>query len=179
MKLIGIFIIVLLTFVATFAQKSLAEELTQNEFEAECGKPMSDGKIFDYREGKVVRLAEGNKLVFQQREVNGVEKSATLVIHMAGINTQVNAPALAKFLSNKVVDQDATIAGNLRSESDANLYGNVWVASVGDVNRFLLKNGMTSFSEPAFSGVSSYTLCIYKQIANKAKSARVGIWTKR
>lgn len=179
MKIITIFLIGLSSFMMATAQNSVAEQVLSRDYTAECNKLLSDGKVYDYREGKIAEIADGNKLLFQQRELNGEEKRATYFFQLAGIDPKQNASALTKFLTDKVVGQNVTIAGNVKNDSDTSLYGNVWVAGVGDVNWHLLKNGIADFLEPEYKSISAYALCVYRQSAEKAKSERLGIWANR
>ena len=176
MRFCAILTLGLLSISAAIGQTSVAEGLLSNPYESVCGKPLADGKVYDFREGKVTKLAPGNRLVFEQVSLNGDDRKANYLIQLAGINTKENEAALAKLLAKSVVGKDVIAAGNLKEPSDTSLYASIWLSGLGDLNQHLLKNGIAKFAEPEYKSVSAYTLCVSRQTAEEAKSKRVGVW---
>lgn len=179
MKIIVIFLLGLSSFTIATAQNSIAQKLVSNEYEAECGKPLSDGKVFDYREGKVTKIVDGNKIEFQQRDLNGEEKKATYLVQLAGVNSKDDNAGLLKFLKEKILGKNVMVAGNIMNDSDSAFAGSVWEANLGDVNQYILRNGITGYAESELKGVSLFTLCVSRRLAEKAKAERIGIWANR
>lgn len=179
MKICIILTLGFLSMTTAIGQTSLAEELLSNPYESVCGKPHADGKVYDFREGKVTKLAPGNQLVFEQASLNGDDRKATYLINLVGINVKENSPALTQLLTKNVVGKEVVVAGNPKEPSDTSLFGSIWLSGLGDLNQHLLKNGIAGFVEPEFQSVSTYTLCVFRQVSEEAKSKRVGIWANQ
>lgn len=155
---------------STFAfSQSVAEQLLSNEYEAACGKPLADGKVYDYRAGRITSVTKDNVLVFRQRELNGDEKVETIGVQLAGIGVKTSSSLLNNFLRKNMVGKDVVIAGNKRTVSDTSLIGSVWTSSIGDVNQYLLRNRIAAFLEPEYRAVSGYSICVLKQIADEPR----------
>lgn len=179
MKICAILTLGFLSIIAAIGQTSVAEGLLSNPYESICGKPQADGKAYDFREGKVTKLAPGNQLVFEQASLNGDDRKATYLMKLAGINVKENAASLTQLLAKNVVGKEVVVAGNTKEPSDTSLFGSIWLSELGDLNQYLLKNGIAGFAEPEFQSISTYTLCVFRQVAEEAKSKRVGIWANQ
>lgn len=162
-------IIFLLFLTAIIDAQTVAEQLLSNPNEAVCGKPLADGKVYDYREGRVSSITAENKLVFEQNELNGSPKVETLRIRLAGIDLKIGDVRLNTFLKKNLIGRDVTVAGNKRNTSDGELLGSVWVSSHGDLNQHLLKNRVAAFAEPDYESISAYRICVLRQIVGKPR----------
>lgn len=163
-------IIFLLFLAATIDAQTVAEQLLSNPNEAVCGKPLADGKVYDYREGRVSTITKENDLIFKQNELNGSPRVETLKIRLVGIDSKIGGVRLNAFLKKTVIGRDAVVAGNKRNVSDDELLGSVWISSLGDLNQHLLKNRVAAFSEPDYEGISEYSICVLRQIVGKPRT---------
>jgi hypothetical protein len=166
MKVMGIGILLLFLRAIVNAQ-STAEQLLSNPFESVCGKPLTDGKVYDYREGRISDITKDNVLMFQQNESNGSAKIENLMVRLAGIGLNVGGVRLNAFLKRALVGKDIVVAGNKRNASDTELIGSVWLSSLGDLNQHVLKKNLADFAEPDYEGISAFNVCVLRQIGQK------------
>lgn len=162
--------ILLIFFAAAISAQSVASELLANPYETACGKPLSDGKVYDFREGRVTGITKDNILVFEQSDVNGSSKTETLRVRLAGIASNGGDDKLNTLLTRELVRQEVVVVGNKKKDSDDELLGMVWITSLGDINQHLLKKRIAMFSEPDYDAVSKYSICVLKQLGGKHSS---------
>ena len=160
-------VLILLCFASAVAAQTAAEQLLSNEFEAACGKPLADGKIYDFREGRVSSVSKDNELLLEQSTLNGEPKTETLRVRLAGIDSNAGGVRLNATLKKMLLGKKVIVAGNKKDASDGELVGSVWAPPIGDLNQHLLRNRLARFSEPDYEGVSSYSVCVLRQIGAK------------
>src|SRR5688572_1909224 len=106
---------ILLLFLVAFSySQSTAEQLLSHPYESVCGRPLADGKVYDYREGQISSITKDNELVFQQQELNGSRKIETIRIRLVGVALKNSDLRLNAFLKKTLVNRDVMIAGNKR-----------------------------------------------------------------
>lgn len=166
MRSVGIYIFLFFLAAGVHGQ-SVADQLLSNPYESVCGKPLADGRVYDYREGRISSVTKDNVLIFQQNDLNGSPKIENLRVRLAGIDSKAGGVRLNTFLKRQLVGRDVVVAGNKRSTADTELVGNVWVATVNDVSQHLLRKRLAAFAEPDYEAVSAYSVCVLKKIGGE------------
>jgi endonuclease YncB( thermonuclease family) len=168
----------LLSIIFTLSLCPAANAQFKFEYEKECGSPFSDGEIVS-RKGKITQIIDGNTVVFQPETKRGIKKIREFTVHLAGIDSSVNEEFLRDFLLENVLNKKGEVSLNPQ-EDESERFGIIWWAGgYGDLNRYLLKNGLADFIQPERTPAGNYyTVCVYKQLAKEAKEKKVGIWAK-
>lgn len=154
------------------------------KYEKECGSPFNESNSTS-RKGKIVKIIDANTVVFLQKEKSpsikgGEDENKEYTVRLIGINPDVNEEFLREFLEKNVLNKDGEITGDPKVESEEPIFGILWWAGgFGDLNRYLLKNGLADYLEPEFrpSGLL-YSTCVLEQTTKEAKTAKLGIWAK-
>ena len=154
------------------------------KYEKECGSPFNESNS-TFRKGKVVKIINANTIIFLQEQkstfIKGLrDENKEYTVRLIGINPDINGEFLKEFLEKNVLNKDGEITGDPKVESEESIFGILWWAGgFGDLNRYLLKNGLADYLEPEFrpSGLLHST-CVLEQTTKEAKTAKLGIWAK-
>jgi endonuclease YncB( thermonuclease family) len=152
------------------------------KYEKECGSPFGESNP-TFRKGKIVKIIDANKVVFLQKQKipffeGQKNENKEHTVQLIGIDPNVNGEFLKEFLEKNVLNKDGEIEGDPRIGSDEPIFGVLWRAGgFGDLNRYLLKNGLADYLKPEFrpSGMLTST-CVLEQTTKEAKEAKLGIW---
>lgn len=149
------------------------------QYEKECGSPFSDNEMI-FRKGKITKIIDGNTVVFEQKTISGKKQSGDFTVHLAGIDSAVNEEFLRDFLLKNVLNKKGEAVLNYPREGEKEFFGTIWWAGgFGDLNAYLLQNGFADFLQPKRTPTGSYhAVCVYKQLALKAKREKIGMWSK-
>ncbi len=147
-------------------------------YEKECGKAFSENEMIS-RKGKIIKVIDGNTIVFKQKTKSGKKDVREFTVHLAGIDSNLNEEYLRDFLVKNVLNKKGEVVLNPQ-ENENESFGIIWWAGgFGDLNGYLLINGLADFLQPKRTPSGSYrTVCVYKQLAEKAKLEKIGIWAK-
>lgn len=169
----------LFLLVLTFSFYGAGNAQFNFQYEKECGSPFNEGEV-TLRKGKIIKILDGNTVVFKQKTKNGKKEPGEFTVHLAGIDSSVNEEFLRDFLVKNVLNKKGEVVLNHPREGEKEFFGTIWWAGgFGDLNRYLLQNGFADFLQPGRTPVGSYyTVCSYKQLALKAKKEKIGIWAK-
>ena len=150
----------------------------RSKFEKECGRPGSESKLFNTREGKVTKIIAGNMVFFEQTVVNGNSEKGYFIIRLVGIDPNTNGNNLEKFLRENILNRQVTVRGGSLGDTDNFFSGSILRNRLGDINLYLLKKGIAGFLDDKSYSIPDHNLCAYQQEAKIAKTKKLGIWAK-
>lgn len=181
MKLLILISVVLFSALLVHAQTSVpAPEKgigPKFEYEKECGSPLTESNAYAIGSGKVTRILDGKSIALMS------ETGKTATVYLAGIDPKGNDGNIIKFLSATVLGKQVTLVGNKEKESESSFFAVIFSQDEEGIHfelgRRLLEKGLAGFVEPAYThSVSDYTMCVYRQVVEKAKKEKIGIWAK-
>jgi len=148
-----------------------------HEYVKECGDPVTESSFYRSGGGKVTRILDARSIVLETK------RGKTTTVYLAGIDPKVNQDNIIKFLSATILGKTVFTFGNKEKESDGSLFAIVHGRDEEGryfvINRHLLEKGLAEFAKPDyFYGVSYVTMCVYRQLVEKAKKEKIGIWAK-
>lgn len=147
------------------------------EYEPGCG----DANNYGTRDGRVTKIISGNTFVL---EVNDKYETETYQVEIAGVDVSSSSSLVKRLLISNLLHQTVTVTGNEIRNSNKKIAGivNMFAGSssiFGEVNQYLLKNGLAKYKEPKRHRVPQWTICKYPNFEAQAKSAKIGIWEKQ
>lgn len=163
----------------SFAQaQDRASAIDWNIVQDECGEfsSASESQIYETREGKIVKIIDGNTLLFESKIENG--KRERFTINLAGIKASRNTK---KFLKKNLLNKKFTVKGNIFRANNQNhlaiVYGKT--AKLLEVNCFMLRNGIAEYEQFESNNiVPDSKTYYYKKAEDKAVNEKLGIWAK-
>lgn len=176
MKNLALYLVLILFL--SFAVSAQTSVVLKFEYEKECGSPFEESKLFNTREGRIIKILSGSRVLFEQRVVNGNTEKGTFTVRLAGIDPQVNKENLKKFLRENILHKQIDVRGGSLGSSDKKFPGILWGAGFADVNKYMLENGLAEYSKDSSYSIPLYVNCVYRLVAEKAKREGVGIWAK-
>jgi endonuclease YncB( thermonuclease family) len=154
--------------------------LTKNQFD--CGDPNVESQIIPEYKGKVIKIIDGNTVIvsISYDSQNSSRRNKKIRVDLAGIDTSDNDAEAKKILSDKVLNQKVLLQGNTKKkEFMFGIISTLDSDGIGEVNRHFLEKGIAKYKEPGYEySSSSYVLCVYTKIEEKAKQEKLGIWAK-
>jgi len=140
-------------------------------FPKECGNGFDESQIYDFRNGKILKILNENTVMFLQTSHNNIDIKRRFKLRLAGIK-KGNKKTVKDFLKKVILGEEVSVWGNLRKASDKKYSGII----IG-LNEYLLRSGMSRFEESNGNArVPRHKLCIFEQYARKAKRQKLGIW---
>lgn len=153
-------------------------------YEKECGSPFGESQIYTHRTGHIIRINNEKSVTFLQDTADGNPAKKEFVVLLAGVNARGNKKNVRALLTKYLLNQDVEISGNVRRSSDNKFEGRIFLMNeslpeIDWIAEYLIENGLAKYSEPSYSyGVSDYSLCVCRQLQEKAKREKLGIWAE-
>jgi len=141
------------------------------EYQDVCGDPRMESSIWLMVSGKVIKIIDGDSVIF--KESNGRKKTIDLV----AINSSLSEAAAKDFLTRNVLDKKVEVSFSMSSLEKEKVWGEIR-RNGREINRLMIEQGISSFQKPAPYSFSNYTTCVYRQVEEKAKREKIGIWAK-
>jgi endonuclease YncB( thermonuclease family) len=165
-------IILLVLFSFLFFFNVNAQETYRFEFEKECGDPTTESQIYPEWSAKVLKINEDNTIKVK------TDKGKKITITLAGIDLAQNKDELNKILTDKLLSKKILYSGNSEKKKPNKIEAIIEIDSF-DINRFLIEKGFSKYKNTNYYySVSTYQLCVYQQLEERAKQAKLGIWAK-
>lgn len=146
----------------------------------ECGEftSASESQLYDWREGKIVKIIDGNTIVFESTIENGSEKKDRFIVDLAGVKA---SKITRKFLKENFLNKEVSVKGNTLRENDKNYSAIVYgkTGNILEVNCFMIRKGIARSKK--FKGknlVPDSKPYYYLKAEEKAKDEKLGIWEK-
>jgi len=147
----------------------------------ECGDQASESQLYDFREGKVIKVLSATTILFQQVSLNGNVKEDELTVRLVGIDSEVNKTAVENKLRNILLNSEVRVIGNLLKKKDKRFGGVVWLLGdnedIDDVGMYLLETGTAKYKPFESANLVSMVMpCRLEKAEEKARKAKIGIW---
>lgn len=172
------FVAMMVVFLCLVSIEAQDKVPLKGEFIDDCGELIaaSESQIYNTAEGIVVKIVDGNTIIFESDSISGNQKKERFIVDLAGIEA---SKATNKFLKENILNKKVTVKGNIFEKYDKSRIGILYGDTVNllEVNCFMLRNGISKYKE--FNGgnivpnTKSYT---YLKLEEEAKKAKLGIW---
>lgn len=189
MRIFSATLFIFMFSVIFYAQDTKTSETKETSIDfstiAETNTKCRDSNNYGTREG-IVNAITFSDIISVEVEVNDEFENETFYVTLAGINKfplsdKLLSDEFMSILSLNLVNQKVKIIGNKTDDNDKIIIGiiNTFAPNkLGEVNRYILQNGMAKYVEPRKNLVPQYITCKYPEIETKAKEAKLGIWAK-
>ena len=183
MRIILLILLILLPCVSFYSQdkKETVETDIELDYDKDCGNPFVRSTLYEIRKGKVIKIISGNKILVAVNDEGGNEiETINFVVALAGVDTSSNSSEAKKILTEKALNQNVEVTGNVKNDGDRKLFAFVSVPErFADFSWYFLKNGIGKYKKPKYKrSVPPYTLCQYRKTEAEAQKEKLGIWAK-
>ncbi len=161
-----------ISFIFLFFLVSYAQETYKFEFQKECGNPEVESHLNTVFKGKVLRINPDNTIKVKS------DKGKKIIVILAGIDLSENKDELNKILTEKLLGKKIMYFGNSEEKTPNKIEAEVEINKF-EINRFLIEKRISKYKDTDYGySVSRYQFCVYRQLEEKAKTAKLGIWAK-
>lgn len=144
----------------------------------ECGDHSlaSESTFYESRDGKIIKIVDGNTVIFEELDENG--KKEKITINLAGVEDRNSGKI---FLEKNLLNKNVRVMGTISKEIGENRIAVIYAKTgeLNEVNCFMIRNGIAQHKK--FEGnniVPDFKNYYYAEAEAKAKEAKLGIWVK-
>jgi hypothetical protein len=149
------------------------EDITPDYYEECRGNGFPERQDYwRFNDLKVVNIVDANSIIIEEIDEN--RKTKRYTVNLIGIDPKENNKNIKNFLLKNVLNQEIHIAGR-----DMN-FGAIVVFNKNflELNQYLLEQGLAKFKDFESNNLVPYrTPCIYQKVEEKARQAKIGIWS--
>jgi hypothetical protein len=188
MRIILAVLFVFLSCAFLYAQDKNDSTETKSEFnlgfDDPCGSPLEESQTYAHRQGKIIKIIDSNKIIFEQNSVWGHKDKEKFTLTIVGIDANQNKKGIKDFLVKNVLNQSVLVVGNTKKDSDKKFGAVITLFNdeeedIDELNIYLLEKGIAKYKPFESANLVSMVIpCRLQRAEVEAKEAKLGIWAK-